>query len=119
MSIRQQVSWRFSFFLYCQPFWTVQTLTSTLLSLGFHLSGKRWVELAVDQVQDIQKLKDPSAFQSLELLGSQKNLISKLVSWHGVRDDNRSMRDLMDGKGNGLVILLHGMFSLIYTFCPY
>ena len=76
--------------------------------LGYHFTSRLWVELAVDKIKDIKILKDPSAFQSLELLKSQKSLIESLVRCHGVEDKDRSMRDLMKGKGNGLVILLHG-----------
>ena len=76
--------------------------------LGYHFSSKLWVELAVDKIKDIKVSKDPSAFKSLELLKSQKSLIESLVRCHGVKDEDRSMKDLMKGKGNGLVILLHG-----------
>ena len=62
----------------------------------------------MDKVRDIQILKDPSAFARLEMPKSQKSLIESLVRCHGVKDEDRSMRDLMKGKGNGLVILLHG-----------
>ena len=76
--------------------------------LGYHFASRLWVELAVDKIKDIKILKDPSAFKSLQLLKSQKSLIESLVRCHGVKDEDRSMRDLMKGKGNGLVILLHG-----------
>lgn len=85
--------------------------------LGYHFTSKLWVELAVDKVRDIQILKDPSAFASLEMPKSQKSLVESLVRCHGVKDEDRSMRDLMKGKGNGLVILLHGtnLFSKIIS----
>lgn len=76
--------------------------------LGYHFQSKCWVELDVNKVRDIEKLKDDSAFKSLELPKTQKELIGRLVSCHGVKNEDRSMRDLMKGKGNGLVILLHG-----------
>lgn len=83
--------------------------------LGYHLKGKKWVELDVDKVADIAKIKDRSSFQSLELKQSQKTLIEQLVSGHasGATGKDRSMKDLTAGKGNGLVILLHGK-SLSY-----
>lgn len=78
--------------------------------LGYHLKGKKWVELDVDKVAKIAKIKDRSSFQSLELKQSQKSLIEQLVSGHatGAAGKDRAMKDLTAGKGNGLVILLHG-----------
>ena len=66
----------------------------------------------VDKVDDIAKLKDESSFNDIQLNKTQKYLIKRLVSCHGVTDEDRSMKDLMKGKGNGLVILLHGTFPL-------
>ena len=80
----------------------------SLRRLGYHFRSQKWVELAVDKIRDIKLLKDPSAFKSLELVKSQKTLIESLVRYHGVKDEDRSMKDLTKGKGNGLVILLHG-----------
>lgn len=78
--------------------------------LGYHLKGKRWVELDVENIRNIEKLKDPTSFDRLELNKPQKNLIQKLVACHasGSENKNRAMSDLSQGKGNGLVILLHG-----------
>ncbi|KAL8791720.1 MAG: hypothetical protein Q9195_005657 [Heterodermia aff. obscurata] len=98
-------------FDHVKPSWEweeYQYLISPPRLLGYHLTTKQWVELAVDKVKDIKILKDPSAFKSLELPKTQKSLIESLVRCHGVKDEDRSMRDLMKGKGNGLVILLHG-----------
>lgn len=79
--------------------------------LGYHLKSKRWVELNVEIVMPIQNLRDPASFQKFELPRTKKELIEKLVECHasGKDDQNRSMTDLMQGKGNGLVILLHGI----------
>lgn len=81
--------------------------------LGYHLKGKRWVELDVEKVTDIKNLEDGSSFASLELARPQKTLIEQLVRCHasGRNDKERTMTDLMQGKGNGLVILLHGIAS--------
>ena len=78
--------------------------------LGYHLRGKRWVELDVDNVRDIENLKDRTSFDQLELNRQQKNLIEALVTCHtsGSENNNRAMNDFSQGKGNGLVILLHG-----------
>ncbi|KAL9635582.1 MAG: hypothetical protein Q9164_003364 [Protoblastenia rupestris] len=77
--------------------------------LGYHLDGKIWVELAVDNVKTIEHLQDSTAFDSLQLKKEQKTLIKALVKNHtSVTNKNPSMRDHMQGKGKGLVILLHG-----------
>lgn len=78
--------------------------------LGYHLKGKRWVELDVNNVKNIKKLKDTTSFEQLQLNRPQKNLIQNLVACHasGSENKNRTMSDLSQGKGNGLVILLHG-----------
>lgn len=73
----------------------------------------------MNKVQDIKKLKDPRAFNSLQLPKTQKTLIENLVSCHGVKDEDRSMRDLMMGKGNGLVILLHGTIITLSVAVSY
>lgn len=64
----------------------------------------------MDNVKDIGNLKDNTSFLRLELNRPQKNLIEKLVTCHvsGSENKNRAMNDLSQGKGNGLVILLHG-----------
>ena len=77
--------------------------------LGYHLNGKKWMELDVMTVKDIENLTDASSFQKLELNTVQKELIKKLVKSHASGTEKTPfMRDLMKGKGNGLVILLHG-----------
>ena len=76
---------------------------------GYYLRGKRWVELYVDNVKSIEKLKDTTSFDKLELNKPQKNLIRNLVTFHasGSESQDRVMNDLSQGKGSGLVILLH------------
>jgi len=79
--------------------------------LGYHLKSKRWVELNVELVRSIQNLRHLAPFQKLQLPRQKKELILQLVECHASGKDgkNRSMTDLMRGKGNGLVILLHGI----------
>ncbi|MCJ1383606.1 hypothetical protein MMC17_006720 [Xylographa soralifera] len=77
--------------------------------LGYHLDGKRWVELNVRLVSEIANLTDASSFRRLELNPVQKELIMKLIKSHASGTEKAPfMRDLTKGKGNGLVILLHG-----------
>lgn len=87
----------------------IQLLICPPRILGYHLKGKRWVELDVENIKTIGKLRDDSAFASLQLNKGQKTLIEKLVNNHAsVTEKDPSMGDHMQGKGNGLVILLHG-----------
>ena len=92
------------------PWEEVQYLICPPRVLGYHLKGKRWVELDVEKVADIPNLEDGSSFASLELARPQKTMIDRLVRCHvsGRTSKHRSMTDLTQGKGNGLVILLHG-----------
>ncbi|KAL8834560.1 MAG: hypothetical protein Q9170_003688 [Blastenia crenularia] len=100
--VKPEQAWEESQFLICPP-----------RVLGFHFQSKQWVELDVSKVRDIAQLRDPSAFQRLELPAPQKTLLQNLVSCHAVKDEDRSMRDLVKGKGNGLVVLLHVLLRVI------
>lgn len=50
---------------------------------------------------------DHDAFRRLVLNSDKKDLIQSLVKNH-LADTGNSSADLIEGKGNGLVILLHG-----------
>lgn len=95
----------------------VQYLICPPRVLGYHLKSKRWVELDVELVTPIKNLMDSSSFKSLELPKTKKTLIEQLVRCHasGKNNKDRSMTDLMQGKGNGLVILLHGRYTFLYS----
>ena len=69
----------------------------------------------MEKVTDISNLEDPSSFKNLELARPQKILIEQLIRCHasGKNNGDRSMTDWMQGKGNGLVILLHGENSFM------
>jgi hypothetical protein len=82
--------------------------------LGYHLMEKKWVELQVNCVTKIEKSQFAEAFVKLQLSEPKKGLIRDLVKGHTndkiphkVTPRNR-MNDLTKGKGEGLVILLHG-----------
>jgi len=82
--------------------------------LGYHLMEKKWVELLINDVQDIETPQITNAFEKLQLNPKKKDLIQELVRSHTndrIRDKNNprsQMNDLTKGKGEGLVILLHG-----------
>jgi hypothetical protein len=72
----------------------------------------------------VQEYKDKiktNAFEKLILEQNQKELIKSLVANHEkkkLRKDGKraGADDRIEGKGGGLVILLHGTLS---SFCPY
>ncbi|KAK6221587.1 hypothetical protein LQW54_001359 [Pestalotiopsis sp. IQ-011] len=82
--------------------------------LGYHLMEKKWIEMFVDDVQEVDHGSSRKAFEKVQLAENQKKLIQELVQSHSNdKDVNRNtprskMNDLTKGKGEGLVILLHG-----------
>lgn len=75
--------------------------------------------MLVDKVEVIKEKKDETAFNQLRLPddpdGKMKTLIHSLVQYHASASmDKRTgvpgqLKDLVEGKGQGLVILLHGV----------
>ena len=100
------------------------------VTYGFHLTGKQWskcgpilfrgvllnvssVHLFVDDIQPIKWNK--SAFERLVLPSQTKELVKALVtvrtSYRGVKQGlglAGKREDIISGKGNGLIMLLHG-----------
>ncbi|KAH6618649.1 P-loop containing nucleoside triphosphate hydrolase protein [Boeremia exigua] len=82
----------------------VLLLPSKIKGFGFH--NKKWSELNVEQIEDIEWNKN--VFKSdLVMDRSKKELIEALVTVHLKRKAN-TKADFMTGKGEGLLILLHG-----------
>ncbi|KAI9767831.1 MAG: hypothetical protein M1839_004332 [Geoglossum umbratile] len=73
--------------------------------LGFSFSNKLWLEFAVAHIRDI--IWDPSPFENLVLPDKQKNIIRALAESQKIETD-KPFNDFIKGKGQGLVILLHG-----------
>ncbi|KAH8591640.1 P-loop containing nucleoside triphosphate hydrolase protein [Bisporella sp. PMI_857] len=71
--------------------------------VAFILQEKSWVKLDVQGVHPIEWNK--KAFDRLVLEPKTKELITALVE---VRIDVERSEDIIEGKGNGLMILLHG-----------
>lgn len=69
------------------------------------------VDLEVDQVRDVQWNKN--AFQNLVLDGDTKEIVQALVT-NKIAADRGT--DLIDNKGNGLILLLHGSPGTGKTF---
>ena len=70
---------------------------------GYSLKRKKWLELHVDYISEVVWNKD--AFESLVLDRKTKRLIRALVS---NQLEAEKSTDLISGKGNGLILLLHG-----------
>lgn len=70
---------------------------------GYNLLRKKWYDLLADRIPDM--VWNREAFKSLMIDHKAKNLIRALVS--NYLESERST-DLIAGKGNGLVLLLHG-----------
>lgn len=57
-------------------------------------------------MEDIKEIQwNPHAYSQLVLPEAQKDMVQALVSSHSSKGRNS---DFIEGKGNGLVILLHG-----------
>ncbi|KAF3225385.1 hypothetical protein TWF106_002524 [Orbilia oligospora] len=80
----------------------ILVLPSTIY--GFHVQEKKWFNLKVDSIQDISWNK--MAFKSLVIDEGTKDLVVALVSNKIAAEAGT---DLMSNKGNGLIILLHGV----------
>ncbi|KAI0025785.1 P-loop containing nucleoside triphosphate hydrolase protein [Xylariomycetidae sp. FL0641] len=80
---------------------------------GFSLSEKQWCWFFVDFIQDV--VFDDGAFDALLLPAKQKRLIRALTARHtsGGKD---SFDDLIQGKGQGCIFLLHGEPGIGKTF---
>ncbi|KAL9126196.1 MAG: hypothetical protein Q9217_004725 [Psora testacea] len=80
--------------------------------LGFFMVRKTWAQLLVDDVGYLKK-NIGDAFKKLVLEEKQKSLIRSLVSEHGEESEDgeggsQHVEDIIEGKGKGVVILLHG-----------
>ncbi|KAI8290362.1 hypothetical protein K4K60_006077 [Colletotrichum sp. SAR11_57] len=70
---------------------------------GFNLQDKKWVDLEVDKFHPVAWNKD--AFKRLVLDEKTKEMIYALVD---IQTATKRMDDIITGKGNGLIVLLHG-----------
>ncbi|KAI0165436.1 hypothetical protein GGR52DRAFT_558701 [Hypoxylon sp. FL1284] len=78
---------------------------------GFDLRRKKWVDIEVDRIRDITW--NDQAFKSLVADEGMKELILALVTNHLAPDKGT---DLIQNKGNGLILLLHGSPGTGKTF---
>ena len=79
-------------------------LTSPVV-LGFAFSEKLWLEFSLSGVREIEYNED--AFDSLVLPPNQKDIVRALVESHKF-NAAKTIDDVVQGKGKGLVAVLHG-----------
>ncbi|KAK7460276.1 hypothetical protein Landi51_00524 [Colletotrichum acutatum] len=78
---------------------------------GFDLRRKKWVDVEVDRIRDVAW--NDQAFNSLVADEDMKMLILALVT---NQIDAKRGTDVIDNKGNGLIMLLHGSPGTGKTF---
>ncbi|KAH2195259.1 hypothetical protein KXW61_004027 [Aspergillus fumigatus] len=82
-----------------------ELLIASPVVLGFAFSEKLWLEFSVSGISDIDWNED--AFDSLVLSDNQKSIVKALVESHTFRAA-QNIDDVIQGKGKGLVAVLHG-----------
>ncbi|KAJ5629833.1 hypothetical protein N7528_003490 [Penicillium herquei] len=70
---------------------------------AYNLRHKKWFEISADCISDVKWNRE--AFQSLVMERKSKELIQALVT---SQIEAEQATDLISGKGNGLILLLHG-----------
>ncbi|KAK6863622.1 hypothetical protein PG995_000150 [Apiospora arundinis] len=70
---------------------------------GYNLQNKKWVDLKVDRIKEVEWNKE--SFDHLVVEPNTKELIQALVR-HQISLEQGA--DIINRKGNGLIILLHG-----------
>jgi len=89
------------------PFTDDDYLLAAPVVLGYAFNDKLWLEFPVANVSDIKW--NESAFDSLVLPDAQKDIVRALVETHAGSTNNTStIDDIIQGKGRGLVSVLHG-----------
>ena len=81
--------------------------------LGYVLDRKGWGQMHVDSIKKESSVGKDKSWEELSLEKEHKENIRNMVSKHFERatsatNDGKRIHDLIPGKGDGLVILLHG-----------
>ncbi|KAL9636032.1 MAG: hypothetical protein Q9204_002404 [Flavoplaca sp. TL-2023a] len=78
--------------------------------LGWSSVHNHWCQFRVDKVKEAKKAKEAIFDNELQLEPSVKNMIEALVTQHNSQEGGKGVQnpDLIEGKGRGLVIMLHG-----------
>lgn len=88
-----------------EEFTEEELLIASSVVLGFAFSEKLWLEFTVSGLSDIEW--NDQAFESLQLPENQKSIVKALVESHTHRA-SCNIDDVVQGKGRGLVAVLHG-----------
>jgi SpoVK/Ycf46/Vps4 family AAA+-type ATPase len=73
---------------------------------GYNMRRKKWFDLIAERVRDVEWKRE--AFQKVVMNRKAKDLIQALVSNQLAAEADTFSTDLIEGKGNGLILLLHG-----------
>ncbi|KAL8734980.1 MAG: hypothetical protein Q9181_002989 [Wetmoreana brouardii] len=78
--------------------------------LGWSTVRKSWCEFLVSQVEPARVANDATFEKELQLDANVKNMIRALITQHNSQLGEGGIQnpDLIEGKGRGLVIMLHG-----------
>lgn len=88
-----------------QEFTEEQLMLASPLVLGFAFNEKLWLEFTISGIKDIEW--NEGAFDSLVLPENQKSIVKALVESHTFHAA-QNIEDVIQGKGKGLVAVLHG-----------
>ncbi|KAK0716196.1 AAA family ATPase [Lasiosphaeris hirsuta] len=85
-----------------------QALLASAVVRGFSFTEKKFLEFFVDRLRPVDW--NTSCFEQLVLPESQKELVQALVAEHTQRSAaaGRGFDDIVKGKGQGLILVLHG-----------
>ncbi|KAL8626238.1 hypothetical protein Q9189_008078 [Teloschistes chrysophthalmus] len=73
---------------------------------GWSFGNKRWLEFVVDDITEI--VWNSSSFDNLAIPATKKRVITALAKAHMSRASDDVIDDFVEGKGQGLITLLHG-----------
>jgi hypothetical protein len=90
-----------------------ELLMCSFLVPGFFLATKRWYFLDVSGIKDITF--NTTAFEKLVIPQDKKDLISSLITTIPQKEKS-TFDDFIEGKGKGLIFLLHGPPGVGKTF---
>jgi hypothetical protein len=88
-----------------EEFTEEELLIASPVVLGFAFSEKLWLEFSVSGIKEIEW--NHEAFDSLVLPPNQKSIVKALVESHTF-SAAKNIDDVIQGKGKGLVAVLHG-----------
>jgi hypothetical protein len=80
----------------------------------FSLENHEWYLVEVDKVRE--KVWNPTAFDRLVLEPYKKDTLKRLAIVNSSRHGEKS-KDVIEGKGKGMVFLLHGSYLNCFLTC--